>query len=292
MAEEYLPTYQIQDFDARRQKECYFYISSFAAHLKAHKFIQKPHKHNFFIVLIITQGTGIHTVDFKEYQVEPNTVFFMAPGQVHSWQLSDDTDGFILFFTPEFYLLTYPHKKLFSFPFFNGLLHSPVLTFGIPERDLLLGLVGSMQHEFIQQQLLKEDVLRDYLDILLISLTRMYRLHYKEEFFAVSSLSQLQLLENLIDRYYKEHKPVSFYAEELNLTAKQLNEISKRSTGKTPTELIQERLVLEAQRLLVHSDLTVSQVAMELGYFDNAYFFRFFKKHVGKTPEQFRNTHS
>ena len=73
------------------------------------------------------------------------------------------------------------------------------------------------------------------------------------------------------------------------MTAKQLNDTCRRAINKTVNELIQERMLLEARRLLVHSHLTVSEVAARLGYFDNAYFFRFFKKHTGQTPEQFRN---
>lgn len=97
MPEEHLPVYQIQDFNAQEHKERFFYLSSFASHLKEHLFIQKPHKHNFYILLFISKGQGTHTIDFKEYPVQAKTVFFLTPGQVHSWQLSDDTDGYIIF---------------------------------------------------------------------------------------------------------------------------------------------------------------------------------------------------
>jgi AraC-like DNA-binding protein len=99
----------------------------------------------------------------------------------------------------------------------------------------------------------------------------------------------LQTLENLIEEHYKEHLPVTFYADQLHVTTKHLNEICKRALAKTTNELIQERSVLEAQRLLIHSELTSTQIAAELGYFDTTYFFRFFKKHTGQTPEQFRS---
>jgi AraC-like DNA-binding protein len=130
-------------------------------------------------------------------------------------------------------------------------------------------------------------MLRHYLDMLLILLAR----HYHSQGISVPTgeLSQLQALEDLIDRHYKAHQPVSFYADQLHLTAKQLNDLCKRSLNKNSTHLIQQRLLLEAQRLLVHSDLTSSQIAAELGYMDIAYFFRFFRKHLGLTPEQFRN---
>jgi AraC-like DNA-binding protein len=292
MPAEHLPIYQIKDFNAEEHHTRYFYLHSLAAHLQEHKFIQKPHKHNFFILLFVTKGTGTHTIDFIEYPVSPNTVFFLAPGQVHSWQLSDESEGFIIFFSPEFYLLEFPHKKLYGFPFFNTPLHQPLLL--LPEAELasLLSIIQRMQQEHTQQQLMKDDVIRAYLDIMLILLMRIYEAQHKDKQVPAVLLPQLKKLMNLVDQHYQEHQPVSFYADQLHTTPKQLNDSCKRATGKTTSELIQERVLLEARRLLVHSDLSVTQVAAALGYFDNAYFFRFFKKHTGQTPEQFRSTHS
>ncbi|MHA6247602.1 helix-turn-helix domain-containing protein [Pontibacter sp. CAU 1760] len=78
----------------------------------------------------------------------------------------------------------------------------------------------------------------------------------------------------------------------MHVTTKHLNTVCKNYLNKTPKELMQQRTLLEAQRLLVHSDLTSSEIAAELGYLDSAYFFRFFKKQSGVTPEQFRVTNS
>jgi AraC-like DNA-binding protein len=262
-----LPIYQIQDFEALARQDQYFYFSPFALHLQEHLFIREPHKHNFYIILIVTQGTGSHTIDFKEFEVKPGTVFFMTPGQVHSWELSKDADGFVIFFTQQFYAREYPHKMLFDFPFFNALLYNPVLSIAKAMREIMLSR---------------------YLDILLIELTRIFQPKVAGTGSTVKEQALLQNLERLIDVHYKEHKPVGFYAQRLHVTTKHLNDVCKNSLGKTTKDLIQYRTLLEAQRLLVHANLTSSQIAAELGYFDNTYFFRFFKKHIGCTPEQFR----
>lgn len=202
MTEDHLPIYQTQDFDAREHKEKYFYMSSFAAHLQKHLFIQKPHKHDFFILLLITKGTGSHTIDFKEYAVVPGTMFFLSPGQVHSWDLSADTDGFIVFFTAAFYLLEFPHKKLNSFPFFNMLLNEPLLSLANTAQDMLLNIMQHMQQEHLQAQLMKDDIIRDYLDILLIQLKRVYQEHSSENKIPATFLPQLQAFDHLIDKHY------------------------------------------------------------------------------------------
>jgi AraC family transcriptional regulator, transcriptional activator of pobA len=292
MPDKQLPIYEIQDFSAALKQEKYFYLSDLRSHLQKHLFIQRPHKHNFYILLFITQGSGTHTIDFQEYPVEPDNVFFLTPGQVHSWQLSEQTDGYIMFFTPEFYLLEFPLQKLQRFPFFQAALRVPYLQLTATELAPVLKNILVMHEEQKTQQLLKDDLLRDYLDIILIQLARLYSVRHTTQHETATSLPLLNQLDSLIDQHYKEHQPVSFYADKLHVTAKQLNESCKRAYDKTTTELIQSRMILEAKRLLVHSNLTINQLAAALGYFDNAYFFRFFKKHTDQTPEQFRQAHS
>ncbi|WP_276496249.1 helix-turn-helix domain-containing protein [Pontibacter litorisediminis] len=289
MSKQHLPLYQIQDFNALAHKERYFYASSLAAHLQEHLFTQQPHKHTFYIILFITQGSGTHTIDFKKYEVKPNMFFFMVPGQVHSWVLSEDADGFVVFFTPEFYLKEFSHKKLFDYPFFNPLLNHPVLTVSEEETHGLALTFQALQKEYAGNELMRNQMLSRHLDILLISLTRLQQTKGTKAEVKGGELSLLQNFEDLVEQHYKAHLPVTFYAEQLHVTTRHLKEICKGALGKTTNELVQDRLSLEAQRLLVHSELTASQIAAELGYFDAAYFFRFFKKHTGLTPEQFRN---
>jgi AraC family transcriptional activator of pobA len=209
---------------------------------------------------------------------------------VHAWQLSPETEGYVLFFSLEFYLLGHPLKKLQQFPFYSTWLQKPLLLLKPEERSIVSGLLDHMETEYESRHWKQEDIIRDYLDILFIQLTRFYQAAPASSLPAGGTLSELQQLVTLIDLHFKQHEPVSFYADQLHVTPKQLNEVCRQALSKTTTELIQERVILEARRLLLHSDLTITQIASELGYFDNSYFTRFFKKNTGQTPEQFRQS--
>lgn len=283
-----MPIYQIQDFEALANKDRYFYFSSFAAHLKEHQFIREPHKHDFYIILLVTQGTGVHTIDFREYAVEPGTVFLLTPGQVHSWTLSNDADGFVVFFTQAYYTREYPDRLLSDFPYFNALLYSPVICLTETDEAKLTPVLHMLQQEYEVDSPMRNSILSRYLDILLMKLAQIFQPDGSATVPIAKEQTLLQDLERLINLHYKEQKTVAFYADRLHVTAKHLNETCKQALGKTTKDILQYRIILEAQRLLVHSDLTSSQIAHELGYFDNTYFFRFFKKHIGCTPEQFR----
>ncbi len=290
MPEKLLPIYEIQDFKETSGTRPDFYFNTMEAHLREHAFIQKPHKHNFYLLIFITSGTGTHTIDFLQYPVQARTIFFLSPGQVHAWSLSADTTGFVLFFNAEFYLLSHSQKSLFSFPFFNSLLNKPVLQLEAGAEIEISAILNQIEKEFRQTLWKKEDMIRDLLNILLINLTRSYQMQFSGAAIPAGNSSFLRQFEFLVDQHFREHLAVNFYADKLHLTPKQLSELCKKAVGKTSSELIQDRLLLEAKRLLLHSDQTITQIAAELGYFDNSYFSRFFKKHTGQTPEQFRQT--
>jgi AraC-like DNA-binding protein len=96
------------------------------------------------------------------------------------------------------------------------------------------------------------------------------------------------MLGELIDVHYKEHKQPHVYASLMNLSASYLNNLCKQMLGKTLSDLIQERVTLEAKRFFAYSHLTISQVSDKLHFSEPSYFIRFFKKQTGVTPEQFR----
>ncbi|MEO7989154.1 MAG: AraC family transcriptional regulator [Chryseolinea sp.] len=281
------PLYGLDSFSAKANDSS-FYIETLQVHLANHKFVSKPHRHNFYLLLYITNGGGEHTIDFKTYPIEPGSFFLMTPGQVHSWNLEPDTNGYIIFFTQAFYRMQFNANSLMEFPFFHSLQASPLIQLE-PDHTIDV-VVKEMQKEFRSSNAVIDlRILRSYLDLLLLKLARLYPNDESDES-AIASTSKLRKLEQLIDKHFVKLKLPSEYADLMNLSPSYLNNICKQKVGKTLTDLITERVILEAKRYFAHSDLTVNQVSDKLNFSSASYFIRFFRKHTGITPEQFKKS--
>ncbi|WP_192348056.1 AraC family transcriptional regulator [Algoriphagus sp. Y33] len=283
-----LPILHIPDFESDRLDSSHFYYSGLRNHLSKHQFIQKPHKHDFYIIVVFTQGKGSHTIDFKTYPVEQGSAFFLSPGQVHSWKLSSDTDGHILFFSADFYSSVFPRIRLNRYGLFNSTLAFLKLEIQSSDEKEILCIFDKTYQETQNPTWATMDLLRNFTDTLLI-----YFYRYKGKRTSCSQEEKLvndqfEKFEMLVDNYFKKHREASFYADKMKLSMKQLNGFCKKSVGKTSSQLILDRVLLEAKRLLTHADLNISQIAYELEFDDASYFSRLFKKKVGVTPEQFR----
>lgn len=284
------PVLHINNFVRTPTHQPEFYIRLFEEHVVHHPFVQTAHRHDFYFIVAFTKGSGTHTIDFVSYEVKPGSVFLMSPAQIHSWQLSTDTTGYVLFFSSEFYLLDFNQKKLFDFPFFHTLTNEPCIYVEESVFEQIEALFKSIYEESIQETYRKAEVIRSYLDILLIKLTGIYRITIEPKV-SPHLAYQVRKLEELVEVNYLHHKSVSDYADLMFVSGKQLNAICQAALGKSVSEVIRERLMLEAKRLLVHTQLSVAQIAAKLNYLDNSYFNRFFKKVVKMTPEQFRRTY-
>jgi AraC family transcriptional regulator, transcriptional activator of pobA len=277
---------KISNFKKEDDKRSDVYIRTFQKHKVEHPFIMDAHAHDFYLVMLFTKGTGSHTIDFKKYPVSIGSVFFMSPSQVHSWQLTEDTDGYVLFFNSSFYLMDALSKQLFNLPFLRPQNKISYAQLNKGDQKKIENVFESMTMEAETESKFKNTILRSYLDVLLFKLADMINSEGEEKTKHVSIVPEL---ERLIDKHFTEHQTLSFYSEKLNVSPQQLNSITKKYLNKTVAELIQARMIAEAKRLLVYSSLTVSEIGYRLNFNDNSYFNRFFKKVEKITPEQFRN---
>lgn len=267
-----------------------FYANLFSDHLENHHTaISVPHKHDFYLVVLFTQGSGRHEVDFTEYSISPGSLFYMKPGQTHHWEFSSPPEGYIFFHSRAFFEIPEPVVRLHQYPMY-ALMQTPAHLQLDEEHRLpeITGYFRAMYEEYGQQQPFKRNRLRNLIDQLYIELSRiLYAKYPGEPGRGVQPFSRLQQLESLIDQHYAGHKTASDYADMLHISPKYLNKLVQHALGKTTTDLIHDRLLLEAKRLLVRKERPVQDVAEELGFEDAAYFSRLFRKKTGVSPKAF-----
>ncbi len=284
-----LPVYNIKDFsDYEREND--FYANSMKRHLKDHHIILTPHKHDFFMTVLFTKGGGTHEIDFTNYKVAPGSVFMLRPGQTHNWKLSKESDGFIFFHSKDFYDSKSATEKVQDFPFFNSIHNSPHLLLKNKTKEKIESVFFEIKKEYDENNVFKFQKLYSLVSLTYIELTRSYQPTKKIK--SENYLSKLRQLEELIDENYKSIKSPHDYAQMMAITEKHLNRISNTCLNKTTTDLISDRVILEAKRLLTHSKLPVNAIANELGFDDNSYFARFFKKKTGQTALEFIRSNS
>ncbi|UTW62836.1 helix-turn-helix domain-containing protein [bacterium SCSIO 12741] len=246
----------------------------------------EAHRHDYYHIMYIKNGIGAHTIDFKQYEIKPQSLFFVSPSQVHSLTVSTDVDGYVVTFTPEFYALDSTLQRLLDYPFFHSMNNEPVVYLS-HDFAPLQQLVNDMLTEYNAAQKGANTVLRALLEVFLVRIARVYSSKERED--QPSHLSfQLRKLESLIDIHFKEIKKLNDYAELMHISPKHLNTLCKTGLNKTVTNLIHERTLLEAKRLLLFTDNSVTEIAFDLGFSDKSYFMRFFKKQVGITAESYR----
>lgn len=284
-----LPTYSIATLKDAPASPKDFVADHFAHYLDEHQNLKFPHKHNFYHLVYFSKGTGQHAIDFKKFPVEKGQIYFMIPGQVHSWHFKSKPEGYIVNFSEEYVqaLLADP-RYLDQFSFFSGIADQQVVNIPISHRKDIEVLLDEIVKEGNSAYRLKEDMVRTQLVQLFISISRLIK-HDDSVKTGYNSIL-LRNFQKLIDQHYKEKKLTKEYAELLYVTPNHLNALCKDITGRPAGELIRDRVLLEAKRLLINAKLSISEISLELGFADNSYFTKFFKKYEGVTPEMFRKS--
>ena len=263
------------------------YVNTFQNHLKEHRFIESLHRHDFYVLVLFTNGTGLHKIDFDTFDITKGSLFLMQPGQIHLWELSSDIDGYIVFFSKEIYNLHFRDKKIEEYLFFQSSKNKPELVLNIDEMKQIQPYFELMVNENQEDQLQKKDKMLNLLDCILVEILRIYNI--ESNHLTSTYNHKLKEFEILLEQFYKTEKSPSFYADKMAITLKHLNRISKNILNITITELIARRVILESKRIMVDKNRNITQIADELGYSNYSYFSKLFKKNVGMTPTEFVN---
>lgn len=280
-----VPVYTLQNFTTTTHKNS-LYINTFKNHLIAHSFIEQSHRHNFYLMVLFTNGTGTHQIDTNTFDIKRGSLYVLKPGQAHGWELSNDIDGYILFYTDEMYNLHFGNKKIEEYPFYEASKNISEIIFNEKELAGIEPYFKLLIQENQQLKSRKTEKLLNLIDIIHIEISRKY---LSENTYSYQTYNhKIQIFNKLLEQHYIVHKSPSFYAAEMNITLKHLNRICKDLLNKTVTELISQKIVLESKRMLTFSSASINQIATSLGYEDYSYFTRLFKKHTKYTPSKYR----
>lgn len=271
-----------------------FYANTLEDHLiTSHKDIVLPHSHNFYLAILFTNGSGIHEVDFSVYEVAPGSLFFLNPGQTHHWELSGDVKGFVFFHTQDFYDLQYTQATINRFPFFYSMHNLPLLQLEGNDFKNITSLFEQVYNENLDEKILKRQKVLSLINLVYIDSTRLYlQNNTSGQVNQNGYYLKFRQLEQFIESNYKTEKSAAAYAAMLHISPKHLNRITQAVAGKTVTDVIQDRVLLEARKEMVLQKKNFNEIAYMLGYEDYAYFSRLFKKKTGETPSAFLNRYS
>ncbi|OJZ14435.1 helix-turn-helix transcriptional regulator [Sphingobacterium sp. 40-24] len=262
------------------------HIDDLKEYIIKHQDMVFPHKHNFFHFVLFTKGSGEHIIDFNHYNIEPYQIYFMVPGQVHTWNFTGDEEGYVVNFSIDYFqsfLLRTDYLERFSF--LQGKIEQLIFVIAEQFRKQAIHILEQIASAKAVGQ--SEDYIRTLLlqFILYISIStekdhQEHSTPYNHKIF--------NSFQQLVEQQFRSTKLPSVYADQLFITPNHLNAICKSYIGQSAGEIIRNRIVLEAKRLLVNRNLNINEIADELQFNDNSYFTKFFKKSAGLTPEEFR----
>ncbi|MBB1151111.1 MULTISPECIES: helix-turn-helix domain-containing protein [unclassified Myroides] len=249
----------------------------------------KMHKNDFFQIIYITGGTGIQYIDLQAYEVKKGDIIFLNTWQQHSWTYNTTTQGYVLSFTPSFITqFVSDHLFVHDLPFFRRFTSHHLLGLEEELSTWVQLTMDRMLQEYETENGEYINLLRTYLlEVLLLCKKEID----KNAIGSTNNLKSNELIksfESLIDKHFYEYRFPKEYAKVLLVTPNYLNALCQKIKNKSAGDMIRDRILIECKRLLIHTNLSASEIAYQLNFKDNSYFSRFFKKHIGVAPDEFR----
>lgn len=254
--------------------------------------VLEPHCHSHLFQLVwISEGKYIVTIDEKEHEIQNDHFLLLYPNTIHATNFTKTIRGYSMHFSSDFFEIHSENKSHLA----------RIIKHNISKRFLIVKMDSSTSKEvndliqyiystYVSGSFLKDEIIRSYLHLVLL---KLYECNNLQESSTRHTSSQVIVNKffQAVEEHFISKKTVSEYARDLNLSEGYLNHVVKNETGHPAGEVIRERLLHEAERLLIYSDRTISEIAYQLDFSHPTYFFRMFKKYVGKTPKDFRNSY-
>ncbi len=252
--------------------------------------IDAPHRHEYFTIIVSERGCGTHTIDFKEFKFTDYSIHFVYPGQVHQVFNPERPKGWVMNFTLEFLLRNHIMQDLINQVYlYNTYGDSPPLQLEADNFERFQDIIRQLKYYDENKAPRSIEAIGAVLKLFFINVTSLCSIQNKENLLVNNGVNNLIVnFKSLIDKNYQQCHKVSEYAEKLFVSSDYLNKYVKSQTSKSAKEFIQERIIIEAKRLLLFTEESNKELAYKLGFEEPSHFSNFFKKLTEQTPGNFR----
>lgn len=258
-------------------------------HKKRKGLTDEPHRHDYYTILVVKKGKGVHLVDFKTHPIAENQVFFISPGQVHQLKEETSSFGYSIVFSAQFLAMNHIMVDFIDdINLFNDFGNTPPLMVSEPEMARILSYASEMEYYYRSPDTYKFQAIGALLKLLLIACHNLCSLTQLDSQTMEVGAVLVRNFKQLVNEKFKTWHHASAYAYALHITPDHLNRVVKSLTGKTSKEHIQSRITIAAKRLLYFSALSQKEIAFELGFSEPANFSAFFKSCTGVSPSKFK----
>ena len=248
--------------------------------------LQMPRKNDFYTILFVDDAVGVVQIDNAVVHLEQAKIIVIEPGCVNTINIQGKAFGKVICFSETFFSLRYNNNILNHFGFLETE-NRVISEMSGSQSDKFESLLKLIHQEYLLHSEESTNLLRSYINIILFEMERLLspvKMTRKTDV----KLDKVHQFKKLIEHYHIQYKLPSYYADKLNITTNHLNKLCKEETSKTAGDLIRKHILIESQRQLRFTTLSINEIADELGFESPSYFITFFKKQVGITPEQFR----
>ncbi len=265
--------------------------SLFAREGRVRRLLRKPHRLEFYNILYIEKQAGVHYIDFRSVPFDEGALVFVSAGQVHAFEVVPERRGALILFTENFLSKNLIRSDLLSMRrLYDCHFQGPVVHPDETAKTDFKKLIGEMLREYeLHEEFAKEEMLRLLLKMLLLKAERLKRRSAAPEG-STGWFEKFAAFRKLVEKRVGETRNAIDYAAFMNMSYKRLNEISKAVSGKTAKGFIDSYAVLEIKRQLATTDLSIKELTYLSGFDEPTNFVKFFKKHTGQTPSQFRRS--
>lgn len=283
-----VPSYQLYGERPQETAEFWLHCETLPERTHLHNWEISPHRHDaFFQLFWLSEGRGEIVGGAQPLPFEAPCILFIPPGAVHGFAYSRDVDGLVVTaLADRLQSISAGDRQIGLFGQNIGIVS---LANGDGDARFAADCIHRIHAELAGQAVGRTILLETLMTAVLVSLARAHgggagaRTEVEER-----DRLRMEQLQELIGAHFREHRPASFYAERLSLSAAHLNRICRRTTGASLQQMVARRLIDAARRELVFTPNPVQEIAYGLGFADPAYFNRFFRQQTSTTPGAYR----